>query len=108
MQRRRKQRTRWSACRARRIEHALTVGISWPNACARSALWHQGGRNYGWPIITCGQDYSGEPEGERVVGEERFALGVCRIHDLAESEDGAIWIITDEDDGKIFRLTPRP
>jgi glucose/arabinose dehydrogenase len=121
------------------------------------------GHNYGWPIITYGEDYSGRPEGvgiqtqegmeqpvyywdpviapgdmdfyrgelfpwrgdiliaglssealtrvhvqnERVVGEERFALGVGRIRDLAESEDGAVWIITDEDNGKIFRLTPR-
>ena len=121
------------------------------------------GRNYGWPIITYGEDYSGRPEGagiqaqagmeqpiyywdpviapgdmdfyrgtlfpwhgdiliaglasevltrlrvqnERVIGEERFALGVGRIRDLAESEDGSLWIITDEDNGKIFRLTPR-
>jgi glucose/arabinose dehydrogenase len=121
------------------------------------------GRNYGWPIITYGEDYSGRPEGagiqtregmeqpvyywdpviapgdmdfyrgalfpwrgdiliaglssqaltrvrvqnERVIGEERFALGVGRIRDLAESEDGSIWIITDEDNGKVFRLTPR-
>ncbi len=123
----------------------------------------EAGKNYGWPIITYGEDYSGRPEGEgvqqregmeqpiyywdpviapgdmdfyrgalfpwrgdvliaglesealtrlrlrdrRVVGEERFALGVGRIRDLAESEDGAIWIITDEDDGRIYRLTPR-
>lgn len=46
-------------------------------------------------------------ENERVVGEERFALGVGRIRDLAESEDGALWIITDEDNGRILRLTPR-
>lgn len=121
------------------------------------------GRNYGWPIITYGEDYSGRPEGagiqvhegmeqpvyywdpviapgdmdfyrgnlfpwrgdiliaglasesltrlrvqnERVVGEERFAPGVGRIRDLAESEDGSIWIITDEDNGKIYRLTPK-
>jgi glucose/arabinose dehydrogenase len=48
-----------------------------------------------------------EVEGERVVGEERFDLGVGRIRDLAESEDGALWIVTDEDDGAIVRLTPR-
>jgi len=46
-------------------------------------------------------------EGERVTGEERFALNVGRIRDLAESEDGALWIITDEDNGRVLRLTPR-
>jgi len=121
------------------------------------------GRNYGWPVITYGEEYSGDPIGagitqhegmeqpvyywdpviapgdmdfyrgtlfpwrgdilvaglraealvrlrvrdERVVGEERFALGVGRVRDLAESEDGALWIITDEDNGRLLRLTPR-
>lgn len=46
-------------------------------------------------------------QNERVVGEERFALGVGRIRDVAESEDGALWIITDEDNGRILRLMPR-
>lgn len=46
-------------------------------------------------------------DGERVTGEERFALGVGRIRDIAESEDGALWIITDEDNGRVLRLTPQ-
>lgn len=45
-------------------------------------------------------------DGERVVGEERFELGVGRIRDIAESEDGALWIVTDEDNGRVLRLTP--
>ena len=48
-----------------------------------------------------------ELEGDRVVGEERFDLGVGRIRDIAESADGALWIITDEENGRILRLTPR-
>ncbi len=123
----------------------------------------QAGRNYGWPIISYGEEYNGAPigegitqregmeqpvyywdpviapgdmdfyrgdlfpwrgdlliagliseglvrlelEGERVVGEERFALGVGRVRDLAESEDGAIWIVTDDANGGVYRLTPR-
>jgi len=123
----------------------------------------QPGRNYGWPVISYGEEYSGEPvgagiavhpgmeqpiyywdpviapgamefyrgdlfpwrgdlliaglasealvrlelDGDRVAGEERFALGVGRIRDLAESEDGALWIVTDEDNGRVLRLTPR-
>lgn len=121
------------------------------------------GRNYGWPVISYGEEYSGQPigegiaqrggmeqplyywdpviapgdmdfyrgdlfpwrghlliaglvtealirlelDGERVVGEERFALDVGRVRDLAESEDGALWVITDEEDGGVYRLTPR-
>jgi len=121
------------------------------------------GRNYGWPIISYGEEYNGSPVlegisqregmeqpvyywdpviapgdmdfyrgdlfpwrgdiliagltaealvrlevgGERVIGEERFALGVGRVRDLAESEDGALWIVTDEDNGRVLRLTPR-
>ncbi len=121
------------------------------------------GLNYGWPVISYGEDYTGFPmgegiavrdgmeqpiyywdpviapggmhfyrgelfpwrgdllisglrvqslvrldlDGERVVGEERFALGLGRIRDVAESADGAIWVITDDADGKLVRLTPR-
>lgn len=121
------------------------------------------GLNYGWPVISYGEEYNGSPVGEgiaqregmeqpiyywdpviapgdmdfyrgqlfpwrgdlliagliseglvrldvedeRVTGEERFALGVGRIRDLAESDDGALWVITDEDDGGVYRLTPR-
>lgn len=46
-------------------------------------------------------------EGERVTGEERFALGVGRIRDIAESEDGVLWIVTDEGNGRVLRLTPQ-
>jgi glucose/arabinose dehydrogenase len=121
------------------------------------------GRNYGWPIISYGEEYSGQPvgegitqregmeqpiyywdpviapgdldfyrgdlfpwrgdiligglstealirlevDGERVTGEERFELGVGRVRDIAESEDGALWIVTDEQEGGVYRLTPR-
>ncbi len=46
-------------------------------------------------------------EGERVTGEERFALGVGRIRDITESEDGVLWIVTDEGNGRVLRLTPQ-
>ena len=121
------------------------------------------GLNYGWPVISYGEDYSGSPigdgiaihegmeqpvyywdpviapgdmdfyrgtlfpwrgdiligglnseqlvrldiAGERVVGEERFDLGIGRIRDIAEDETGALWVITDEDNGRIVRLTPQ-
>ena len=122
------------------------------------------GKNYGWPIITYGEDYSGLPigqgitqqegmeqpiyywdpviapsgshfyrgelfagwrgdllisglasnalvrvklNGEHVVGEERVATDLGRIRDVAESEDGALWVVTDEQNGRVIRLTPR-
>ncbi len=121
------------------------------------------GRNYGWPIITYGEDYGGgrigagitqregmeqpvyywdpviapgdidfytgslfpwrgdllvsgmraqaivrlDIEGERVIGEERFELGVGRIRDITEAPDGALWVVTDEDNGQLLRVTPR-
>ncbi|MGD9966100.1 MAG: PQQ-dependent sugar dehydrogenase [Hyphomonadaceae bacterium] len=49
-----------------------------------------------------------ELDGERVIGEERFALGIGRLRDVTESEDGALWVVTDEDNGRLVRLTPRP
>lgn len=120
------------------------------------------GRNYGWPIISYGEDYNGqaigegiavregmeqpiyywdpviapggmhfyrgalfpwrgdlliaglqsqglvrlELEEERVTGEQRLALG-ARIRDVAESEDGALWVLTDEGNGRLLRLTPQ-
>jgi len=120
------------------------------------------GRNYGWPVITYGEDYSGAPigegisaregmeqplyywdpviapgdmifyrgalfpwrgniliaglrsrglvrlvvEGERIVGEERFDVGE-RVRDVAEADDGSLWVLTDEANGRLLRVTPR-
>ncbi len=44
-------------------------------------------------------------EGDRVVGEERLLTGLGeRIRDVAVGPDGAVWVITDEEDGKLVRL----
>lgn len=45
-------------------------------------------------------------EGERVVAEERLELNLGRIRDVAMAPDGALWIVTDEDNGRVLRLTP--
>lgn len=122
------------------------------------------GKNYGWPIITYGEEYSGgtvgqgltaqdgleqpvyywdpviapsgavfndgaafsawrgdlligamnppglvrlEIDGDRVTGEERFDLGIGRVRDVTEAPDGAIWVVTDEANGGLYRLTPK-
>jgi glucose/arabinose dehydrogenase len=124
----------------------------------------QAGKNYGWPVIAYGVEYSGQPinegitaregleqpvyywdpviapggmtvydgamfpawrgnllvaglkekhiarlvlEGNRVVGEERLLTDLGeRVRDVAVGPDGAVWAITDEENGKLVRLTP--
>ena len=42
---------------------------------------------------------------DRVVGEERLLTDLGeRIRDVAVGPDGAVWAVTDEDDGKLVRL----
>jgi glucose/arabinose dehydrogenase len=46
-------------------------------------------------------------EGDTVASEERLFKGVYgRIRDVREGPDGALWFLTDEDDGALFRITP--
>lgn len=46
-----------------------------------------------------------ELDGELVTGEERIPPGV-RIRDVEQGPDGFIYVLTDEDDGNVWRLTP--
>jgi glucose/arabinose dehydrogenase len=121
------------------------------------------GANYGWPVITYGEDYSGVPigegtekegleqplhywdpsispsgldfyegelipdwagdllsgglsgqvlvrldvEGDEIVGEERLFEGqLGRIRDVRVGPDGAIYLLTDEDNGRLIRVAP--
>lgn len=44
-------------------------------------------------------------QNDRVVGEERLLTDLnARIRDVAVGPDGAVWVITDEEDGKLVRL----
>jgi glucose/arabinose dehydrogenase len=123
------------------------------------------GRNYGFPVIGYGRDYSGKPingdrtaqegmeqpvyfwtpdiapagiafykgtrfpawqdslfvsalagkslvrlvlNGDRVVGEERLLTELnARIRGVNEGPDGALYILTDGNTGKILRLVPK-
>jgi glucose/arabinose dehydrogenase len=123
------------------------------------------GKNYGWPVVTYGEEYSGEAfagavtaregfeppvyywdpviapsgmqfytgdafpawrgslfvgglvsqrlvrlviEGERVVGEEHLlAERGKRIRDVRQGPDGALYVVTDESDGELLKITPR-
>ena len=125
----------------------------------------QPGRNYGWPIVTHGINYSGQPipeavgkekegmepahfvfevspglsgmafytgqpgkpwndslflgslaqrnlirlqlDGDRVVAEERLLQDLGeRIRDVRAAADGNLYLVTDEDDGKLLKLEP--
>jgi glucose/arabinose dehydrogenase len=47
-------------------------------------------------------------DGERVVAEERLLTELdARIRDVHEGPDGALYVMTDRDGGKIVRLVPR-
>jgi len=122
------------------------------------------GKNYGWPVISYGVEYSGEKigvgtqkagmeqpiyywdpviapsgmafydadlfpawkgslfvgglasthvarltlKGERVVGEEWLLQDMGqRIRDVRQGPDGALWLLTDEADGRVLRLAPK-
>lgn len=121
------------------------------------------GKNYGWPVISYGREYTGgrigegtekagleqpvyywdpsiapsgmtfytgdkfpawkgslfvgalkfqllarlEVDGNRVVKEERLLKGLGqRIRDVVQGPDGYLYLLTDEDDGRILRLEP--
>lgn len=123
------------------------------------------GKNYGWPLITYGEEYSGKaisdgatqkdgleqpvyywdpviaPSGmalyngalfpalkgslligsmreqhvarlvlkdDKVVGEERLFTDIGgRVRDVTVGPDGAIYVLTDEEDGKLIRIIPK-
>jgi glucose/arabinose dehydrogenase len=44
-------------------------------------------------------------KGDEVAAEERLSLG-GRIRDVRQGPDGAVYALTDEDDGRLLRLTP--
>ncbi|MCK5911566.1 MAG: PQQ-dependent sugar dehydrogenase [Caulobacter sp.] len=123
------------------------------------------GKNYGWPVVTYGEEYSGKPipdsvtqkagfeqpvyywdpviapsgmafyeaslfpalkgslligslrdqhvdrlvlKDGKVVGEERLFTDIGgRVRDVRVGPDGAIYVLTDEDNGKVIRITPK-
>jgi len=122
------------------------------------------GKDYGWPTITYGEEYSGKPVGEgitqhagmeqpiyywdpviapsglafydgslfpawkgslfvgglkgylvrltvkdhQVVGEERLLSELnFRIRDVKVGPDGALYLVTDEDDGRVLKVVPK-
>ena len=49
-----------------------------------------------------------EIEGERVTGEEHLLMDrEQRIRDVRQGPDGALYIVTDEDDGELWKVVPQ-
>jgi glucose/arabinose dehydrogenase len=47
-------------------------------------------------------------DGDRIVGEERLLQDQRqRVRHVVQGPDGALWVITDEADGRLIRLAPR-
>ncbi len=125
----------------------------------------EGGKNYGWPVVTFGEEYSGEPvpnsvttkqgfvdpvyywdpviapsgaqfytgdafpawrgnlfvgalkdrelvrlqiENGRVTGEERLLSDrKQRVRDVRQGPDGALYVVTDEADGELWKIAPQ-
>ena len=124
----------------------------------------QAGKNYGWPVITYGIDYSGlkigegtakagmeqpvyywdpviapsgatfytgnafpawkgslfvgslrpgalvrlQLDGARVANEERYLGDVGRVRDVVQGPDGFLYLLTDENNGRLLRVEPKP
>jgi glucose/arabinose dehydrogenase len=45
-------------------------------------------------------------KGELVTGEERVLIDVGQIRAISEAADGALWVITDEKNGRVLRVVP--
>ncbi len=45
-------------------------------------------------------------DGDRVTGEERVLRGGPRLRHVLERPDGLLYLLTDEDDGRVLRLEP--
>lgn len=46
-----------------------------------------------------------EIDGQEVTHQERIPLG-ARIRDVEQAPDGSVYVLTDQDDGNVWRLTP--
>lgn len=74
-------------------------------------IFYTGGAIPGWrgSILIGGLSAKGivrvELDGRQVKSEDRIELG-ARIRDVEQGPDGAIYALTDEEDGKVLRLTP--
>jgi glucose/arabinose dehydrogenase len=44
---------------------------------------------------------------KRVRSEEKLLLNTLRFRDVEQGPDGALYLLTDEENGKLLKLTPK-
>jgi glucose/arabinose dehydrogenase len=71
----------------------------------------QKGKNYGWPIVGALREKRLVRlvlENNRVTGEEHLLMDRGqRIRDVRQGPDGALYLVTDEQAGELWRVAPR-
>jgi len=91
------------------------------------------GKNYGWPLVAYGEEYSGKPipnavtakpgteqpvyywdpviapSGAQFYTGDAFPAwrGNLFVGDVREGSDGALYVVTDERNGELWKLAPR-
>ena len=47
-------------------------------------------------------------DGKKITGEEQLLLHTARFRDVEQGPDGALYLLTDEENGKLLKLMPKP
>jgi glucose/arabinose dehydrogenase len=76
-------------------------------------VWYTGDRYPGWKgSLFVGSMQPGAlvrltVENGKVTKEERYLSDVGRVRDVQQGPDGLLYIVTDEDDGRLLRVVPK-
>lgn len=46
-------------------------------------------------------------DGKKILGEEQLLMHTTRFRDVEQGPDGALYLLTDEENGKLLKLTPK-
>ncbi len=61
-----------------------------------------------WPSVPRGAEFRLTLKGDRVIGEEWLLQDLKqRIRDVRVGPDGAVYVATDDSDGKVLKLVPK-
>ncbi len=83
-----------------------------PSKAPGGLAFYSGDRYPGWQgnlfsgALKFGQIRRIALEGDRVAGEEKLTIG-ARVRDVCQGPDGYLYVLTDEDNGRLLRLLPQ-
>jgi glucose/arabinose dehydrogenase len=87
--------------------------VVWTPSKAPSGLaFYSGDRYPGWKgdlfsgALKFGQVRRIDLDGTRVLGEEKLTIG-ARVRDVRQGPDGWLYVLTDEENGRLLRILPR-